>query len=90
MNQQYLERVAQDLLDRITLARLNGQEVPILSKERQGTIITVLTGRQEDQTKMEHIALYDEQGGVITERFSNLDVSANRSLDFRFEFEVTS
>lgn len=90
IDQQYLERIAQDLLERITSAKLNGQEVPIVSKERGGTIIMVMTGRIEDQKKAEHIALYDEQGGVITERFSNLDVSANRSLDFRFEFEVTS
>ena len=89
INQQFKERVAADIFDRIKSIKLNGKDVPIVSKEREKAVVTVLTARVDDQKRVDHIALYDELGGVITERFSAIDVSNNRSLDFRFTFEVT-
>ncbi|WYU49957.1 hypothetical protein MHH67_11180 [Bacillus sp. FSL K6-0047] len=89
ITQTYKERVATDLFERISSIKLNGQEAEIVSKERNGASVVVLTKRIEDEKKVEHVAIYDELGEVITERYSAVDVSNNRSLDFRFTFEVT-
>ena len=86
----YLERTAKDLFERISSIKLNGQEVEIIDKQRDGNKISLLSRRAEGHKRIEHIALYDELGRVITERRSQIDVSENRSLDFRFTFEVVS
>ncbi|MBX0319742.1 hypothetical protein [Shouchella clausii] len=89
ITQTYKERVAADLFARISSIKLNGQEVEIVSKVREKASVTVLTKRIDEEKKVEHVAIYDELGEVITERYSAVDVSNNRSLDFRFTFEVT-
>jgi hypothetical protein len=88
MSRGYLERVAKDLHDRITKVQLNGEEVEMVSKELDGTRVTILTGRREGVTRINSIKMLDELGQVITERSSQLDVKDNRTLDFRFSFEV--
>ncbi|MFP7170759.1 hypothetical protein [Terribacillus sp. 7520-G] len=88
ITRQYKERVAKDLFDRITKVQLNGEEVEMVSKELEGTKVTILTGRREGVTRINSIRILDELGLVITERSSQLDVKDNRTLDFRFSFEV--
>ncbi|KYG33886.1 hypothetical protein [Alkalihalobacillus trypoxylicola] len=88
MNQAYLERVAIDLYERLKSVQLNEEDVQIISKVREGRKITILTQRAEGATQVRNIKVLDENGDVITERSSVLDVSQNRSLDFRFTFEV--
>lgn len=86
--QVYRERTAADLKSRISKVLLNGKETKIVEITIQGAVVTVLTHREEDIKHIESVQILDEQNNVITERTTDLDVSNNRTLDFRFTFEV--
>ncbi|MGG7222841.1 hypothetical protein ACQXR1_21610 [Bacillus sp. ATD] len=88
ITQVYRERTAADLKSRISKVLLNGNETKIVEKTIQGAVVTVLTHREEDIKHIESVQILDEQNNVITERTTDLDVSNNRTLDFRFTFEV--
>lgn len=51
ITQTYKERVATDLFERISSIKLNGQEAEIVSKERNGASVVVLTKRIEDEKR---------------------------------------
>ncbi|MCM3445280.1 hypothetical protein ACQKET_03840 [Bacillus velezensis] len=84
----YRQRAAADLKNRITKVLLNGKETPIADISVKEAAVTVLTRREEDVKHIETVQMLDETGSVITERKTNLDLSNNRTLDFRFTFEV--
>ncbi|ADM37354.1 hypothetical protein ACT3UT_17185 [Bacillus spizizenii ATCC 6633 = JCM 2499] len=84
----YRERTAADLKNRIDHVLLNGQKTEIVELSIDGATVTVLTKREEDIKHIETVQIVDELGNVITERKTDLDVSENRTLDFRFTFEV--
>ncbi|MEC3759438.1 hypothetical protein P9160_18970 [Bacillus halotolerans] len=84
----YIERTAADLKSRIHHVLLNGQETEIVELAIEGATVTVLTKREEDIKHIETVQILDELGNIITERKTDLDVSENRTLDFRFTFEV--
>ncbi|CAI6222245.1 hypothetical protein ABE189_19200 [Bacillus subtilis] len=88
ITQVYRERTAADLKSRISKVLLNGKETKIVEITIQGAVVTVLTHREEDIKHIESVQILDEQNNVITERTTDLDVSNNRTLDFRFTFEV--
>ncbi|MFC7799037.1 hypothetical protein ACFTRE_22220 [Bacillus subtilis] len=88
ISQVYRERTAADLKSRISKVLLNGDETEIVELTIQGAVVTVLTHREEDIKHIESVQILDEQNNVITERTTDLDVSNNRTLDFRFTFEV--
>lgn len=84
----YRERTATDLKSRIHHVLFNGQETEIVELTIEGATVTVLTKREEDIKHIETVQILDELGNIITERKTDLDVSENRTLDFRFTFEV--
>ncbi|MED2976573.1 hypothetical protein P4284_07625 [Bacillus swezeyi] len=84
----YRARVASDLKSRIKKVLLNGKETEIADISISGTTVTVLTKREEKVKYIENVQIVDDQDNVITERSPDLDVSTNRTLDFRFTFEV--
>ncbi|ADP31763.1 hypothetical protein [Bacillus atrophaeus] len=84
----YRERTAADLKNRIQKVLLNGQETKIVELSIKGATVTVLTQREEDIKHINQVQIFDEADNVITERSTDLDVSDNRTLDFRFTFEV--
>lgn len=86
----YLERAAKDLKNRIGSLVVNSQTVPIKSISLSGREVVVTTEPVQGITQVSSIKLYDEQGGLITERITNLTVSDQQRLEFRFEFEVRS
>ncbi|MCY8449355.1 hypothetical protein MOC66_10765, partial [Bacillus spizizenii] len=43
---------------------------------------------EEDIKHIKSVQILDEQNNLITERTTDLDVSNNRTLDFRITFEV--
>ena len=88
ITKHYRERVAADLKSRIKKVLLNGKETEIANITINGTTVTVLTKREEDVSHIENVQVIDDQDHVITERSPDLDVSTNRTLDFRFTFEV--
>ncbi|MCY7835195.1 hypothetical protein [Bacillus haynesii] len=88
ITKHYRERVAADLKSRIKKVLLNGKETEIANITINGTTVTVLTKREEDVSHIENVQVIDDQDHVITERSPDLDVSTNRTLDFRFAFEV--
>ncbi|MEC2046643.1 hypothetical protein P9F81_06895 [Bacillus licheniformis] len=88
ITKHYRERVATDLKSRIKKVLLNGKETEITDITINGTTVTVLTKREEDVSHIESVKIIDDQDHVITERSPDLDVSTNRTLDFRFTFEV--
>ncbi|TWK54859.1 hypothetical protein RFN66_03765 [Bacillus paralicheniformis] len=88
ITKHYRERVAADLKSRIKKVLLNGRETEIADITINGTTVTVLTKREEDVSHIESVQIIDDQDHVITERSPDLDVSTNRTLDFRFTFEV--
>ncbi|MEC0491485.1 hypothetical protein [Bacillus licheniformis] len=88
ITKHYKERVAADLKSRIKKVLLNGKETEIADITINGTTVTVLTKREEDVSHIESVQIIDDQDHVITERSPDLDVSTNRTLDFRFTFEV--
>ncbi|MEW5069640.1 hypothetical protein ABVK62_18335 [Bacillus subtilis] len=88
ISQVYRERTAADLKSRISKVLLNGNETEIVELIIQGAVVTVLTHREEDIKHIESVQILDEKNNVITERTTDLDVSNNRTLDFRFTFEV--
>ncbi|EWH19802.1 hypothetical protein MOE82_03615 [Bacillus licheniformis] len=88
ITKHYRERVAADLKSRIKKVLLNGKETEIADITINGTTVTVLTKREEDVSHIESVQIIDDQDHVITERSPDLDVSTNRTLDFRFTFEV--
>ncbi|MFB0582483.1 hypothetical protein [Bacillus subtilis] len=88
ISQVYRERTAADLKSRISKVLLNGKETKIVEITIQDAVVTVLTHREEDIKHIESVQILDEQNNVITERTTDLDVSNNRTLDFRFTFEV--
>ncbi|MDR7909376.1 hypothetical protein V7728_06450 [Bacillus sp. JHAA] len=88
ITQLYRERTAADLKNRISKVLLNGNETKIVELTIQGAVVTVLTQREEDIEHIESVQILDEQNNVITERTTDLDVSNNRTLDFRITFEV--
>ncbi|MBV7318142.1 MULTISPECIES: hypothetical protein [Bacillus] len=88
ITQLYRERTAADLKNRISKVLLNGNETKIVELTIQGAVVTVLTQREEDIKHIKSVQILDEQNNVITERTTNLDVSNNRTLDFRITFEV--
>ncbi|MEC1270500.1 hypothetical protein P9C27_18730 [Bacillus vallismortis] len=88
ISQVYRERTAADLKSRISKVLLNGNETEIVELTIQGAVVTVLTHREEEIKHIESVQILDEQNNVMTERKTDLDVSNNRTLDFRFTFEV--
>ncbi|WFE15446.1 hypothetical protein P4829_07140 [Bacillus atrophaeus] len=84
----YRERTAADLKNRIQKVLLNGEETKIVELSIKGATVTVLTQREEDIKHINQVQIFDEADNVITERSTDLDVSDNRTLDFRFTFEV--
>ncbi|WP_250193139.1 hypothetical protein [Bacillus velezensis] len=88
ITQLYRGRTAEDLKNRISKVLLNGNETKIVELTIQGAVVTVLTQREEDIEHIESVQILDEQNNVITERTTDLDVSNNRTLDFRITFEV--
>ncbi|MCY8464857.1 hypothetical protein [Bacillus atrophaeus] len=84
----YRKRTAADLKNRIQKVLLNGQETKIVELSIKGATVTVLTQREEDIKHINQVQIFDEADNVITERSTDLDVSDNRTLDFRFTFEV--
>ncbi|MDO3651966.1 hypothetical protein P4472_11080 [Bacillus subtilis] len=88
ITQFYRERTAADLKNRISKVLLNGNETKIVEVTIQGAVVTVLTHREEDIKHIESVQILDEQNNVITGRTTDLDVSNNRTLDFRITFEV--
>ncbi|MER0467227.1 hypothetical protein ABR330_11275 [Bacillus cabrialesii subsp. cabrialesii] len=84
----YRERTAADLKNRISKVLLNGNETEIVELTIQGAVVTVLTQREEDIKHIKSVQILDDQNNVITERTTDLDVSNNRTLDFRITFEV--
>ncbi|CUB29546.1 hypothetical protein BN2127_JRS7_01970 [Bacillus subtilis] len=88
ITQVYRERTAADLKSRISKVLLNGNETKIAELTIQGAVVTVLTQREEDIKHIKSVQILDEQNNVITERTTDLDVSNNRTLDFRITFEV--
>ncbi|WP_434517454.1 hypothetical protein [Bacillus subtilis] len=88
ITQVYRERTAADLKNRISKVLLNGSETEIVELTIHGTVVTVLTQREEDIKHIKSVQILDEQNNVITERTTDLDVSNNRTLDFRITFEV--
>ncbi|MCY8378400.1 hypothetical protein [Bacillus haynesii] len=88
ITKHYRGRVAADLKSRIKKVLLNGKETEIADITINGTTVTVLTKREEDVSHIESVQIIDDQDHVITERTPDLDVSTNRTLDFRFTFEV--
>ncbi|KAA0815521.1 MULTISPECIES: hypothetical protein [Bacillus] len=88
ITKHYRERVATDLKSRIKKVLLNGKETEIADITINGTTVIVLTKREEDVSHIESVKIIDDQDHVITERSPDLDVSTNRTLDFRFTFEV--
>ncbi|UVB74158.1 hypothetical protein LXE94_13095 [Bacillus subtilis] len=90
ITQVYRERTAADLKNRISKVLLNGSETEIVELTIHGAVVTVLTQREEDIKHIKSVQILDEQNNVITERTTDLDVSNNRTLDFRITFEVVS
>ncbi|CAF1903413.1 hypothetical protein ACIGLI_13575 [Bacillus subtilis] len=88
ITQFYRERTAADLKNRISKVLLNGNETKIVEVTIQGAVVTVLTHREEDIKHIESVQILDERNNVITGRTTDLDVSNNRTLDFRITFEV--
>ncbi|MCY8106625.1 hypothetical protein P9E03_20915 [Bacillus mojavensis] len=88
ITQVYRERTAADLKNRISKVLLNGNETKIVELTIQGAVVTVLTQREEDIKHIKSVQILDEQNNLITERTTDLDVSNNRTLDFRITFEV--
>ncbi|MCY7952926.1 hypothetical protein [Bacillus inaquosorum] len=88
ISQVYRERTAADLKNRISKVLLNGSETEIVELTIHGAVVTVLTQREEDIKHIKSVQILDEQNNVITERTTDLDVSNNRTLDFRITFEV--
>ncbi|MCY7899270.1 hypothetical protein [Bacillus inaquosorum] len=88
ISQVYRERTATDLKNRISKVLLNGNETEIVELTIQGALVTVLTQREEEIKHIKSVQILDEQNNVITERTTDLDVSNNRTLDFRITFEV--
>lgn len=88
ITQLYRERTAADLKNRISKVLLNGNETEIVELTIQGAVVTVLTQREEDIKHIKGVQILDDQNNVITERTTDLDVSNNRTLDFRITFEV--
>ncbi|MCY7984066.1 hypothetical protein MOB89_11675 [Bacillus inaquosorum] len=88
ISQVYRERTAADLKNRITKVLLNGNETKIVEITIRGAVVKVLTQREEGIKHIKSVQILDEQNNVITERATDLDVSNNRTLDFRFTFEV--
>lgn len=88
ITQLYRERTAADLKNRISKVPLNGNETEIVELTIQGAVVTVLTQREEDIKHIKSVQILDDQNNVITERTTDLDVSNNRTLDFRITFEV--
>lgn len=88
ISKAYKERTATDLKDRIDKVLLNGKETEIVELSISGAVVTVLTHREEDIKHIESVQIIDDLGNVITERKTDLNVSDNRTLDFRFTFEV--
>ncbi|MEC2196381.1 hypothetical protein [Bacillus velezensis] len=88
ISEAYRERTAADLKDRISKVLLNGKESEIVELSISGAVVMVLTHREEDIKHIESVLIIDDLGNVITERKTDLNVSDNRTLDFRFTFEV--
>ncbi|MCY8414324.1 hypothetical protein P8846_11395 [Bacillus spizizenii] len=88
ITQVYRERTTADLKNRISKVLLNGKETKIVEITIQGAVVTVLTQREEDIKHIKSVQILDEQNNLITERTTDLDVSNNRTLDFRITFEV--
>ncbi|ASC81603.1 hypothetical protein ACFTRE_23030 [Bacillus subtilis] len=88
ITQVYRERTAADLKNRISKVLLNGSETEIVELTIHGAVVTVLTQREEDIKHIKSVQILDDQNNVITERTTDLDVSNNRTLDFRITFEV--
>ncbi|MED3507986.1 hypothetical protein [Bacillus velezensis] len=88
ISKAYRERAAADLKDRISKVLLNGKETEIVELSISGAVVMVLTHREEDIKHIESVQIIDDLGNVITERKTDLNVSDNRTLDFRFTFEV--
>lgn len=88
MDQAYLTRAATDLSQRVSSLILNSQTVAIRDVQLTGSDLVVITEPVSGVTKVTSLKLLDEQGNLITERSTNLDVTDNQILEFRFQFGV--
>ncbi|TPG73451.1 hypothetical protein EEL32_05535 [Brevibacillus laterosporus] len=85
---KYLERIAQDIAARATTIVLNNQTVPIRSINRKGATVTVRTESVKGIARVSSLKLYDEAGGLIAERKTDVPVSEGQRLEFRFDFAI--
>ncbi|HZG81497.1 MAG TPA: hypothetical protein VEZ13_12080 [Brevibacillus sp.] len=86
----YLARAAEDLKNRIGSLSVNNQPFPILGVTLNGREVIVNTESQQGITEVTSVKLFDEKGGLITERSTHIFVTDKQRLAFRFEFEVRS
>lgn len=89
MDNAYLERTTQDLHDRVSTIILNGEQtVLVKSVQKNGNRVMITTECLRGISKITSLKLLDENGGLITERKTNLDIYDEQSLEFVFLFEV--
>lgn len=88
INNAYLERTAEDIKNRIGSLVVNNQTIPIQSVTRNGKEVIVQTVNQQGITQVNSVQLFDEKGSLITERTTNIAVTDQQRLIFRFEFKV--
>ncbi|MED0672112.1 hypothetical protein P4S95_18200 [Aneurinibacillus aneurinilyticus] len=89
MNNEYLERIANDLQFRCSTVVLNGiQTIPIHSVQRNGSSVVVTTGNIKGIENISSLKLLDETGKKIVEKSVNLNIEKSKSISFKLNFKV--
>lgn len=89
MNIAYLTRVAKDLYMRASTIIVNSEHtVPVKSARQDGSNVVIVAEPIRGVTQITSLRLLDEQGGLITEKTANIDVTDRQALEFTFQFEV--
>lgn len=89
MNIAYLTRVAKDLYMRASTIIVNSEHtVPVKSARQDGSNVVIVAEPIRGVTQITSLRLLDEQGGLITEKTANINVTDRQALEFTFRFEV--
>lgn len=89
ISSQYRQRIINDLRLRARKVLINGEiEATIVNVQTTGSHIIFYTNLMNEVSRIHSFLLLDENNMAILERTRAVDVTSNRSLQFRIEIEV--
>lgn len=86
--QEYIEQVAQWILDDITTFKVNGQDVGIAEVSKEGTNVTVVSNPQFYSQNITSIQILSADNIHVVNKTLNLEITPNEKVSFTEVIEI--